>query len=145
MIDCEYPCLWDQYKKKYFAMYMLLVMNYCKFVAKRCGGNLWCVLRKMWEDAFQIRTSAFVLQTVTNLKYTNTNRANAPEVLCSLIFTPVSFNLILRGTIYRIFKKTTYRFKSIKFYFRTVLNSGDVPAFLAKTQSNSLALKYLNC
>jgi len=87
--------MWDQYKK-YFAVYMILIMIIVNLLL-RCRGNLWCVLRKMWEDTFQIRSSAFLLHIVTSLKYMNTNRANAPEVLCSLIFTPVSLNFILRA------------------------------------------------
>jgi hypothetical protein len=42
---------------------------------------------------------AFLVQIDTNLKYTNTDRANTPEVLCSLVFTPVSFNFTLRAIL----------------------------------------------
>jgi hypothetical protein len=51
----------------------------------------------MGKDTFQIlASSVFLLQIVTNLKSRNSNKADAPEVLCCPVFTLVQFNFILR-------------------------------------------------
>lgn len=141
IIDCKYPPICGISTKNILLCtwyYLWIIVN----LLLRCEGNLWCVFRELWEDTFQIRSSALLLlQIVTNLKSTNTNRANAPEVLCSLVFRPLSFNYILRAMFIGLWRKLLTRFRMIDFYLNTVLNSGDVTAFVLKVLSNSLALK----